>query len=336
MKVKKMILLATLTAAIGLSSSIASAEQTPVPVDLYYVSMHFTFDGKEYAPASSQKGFIYEGSSYVPLRFVSYALNKAVDWDQTTYTVTVRDPKQNEQVSIDEYKLNAQVRNNGDLKGPDVIEPTQVEAYFEHVNYVFDGKESAPPEDKPGIIMDGSLYVPIRFYSESVGREISWDQATYTVSANTKGNDSNAGKSQDTKTSEASGGKAGTGTNVPATGGTGNPVPGGGGTPLGPVTYDSIKAEADSQISALQSEASQYFYTLLYNYGQEPSQDATTKARYKAQGEAALAGYDSRFDAIMSNLSAKLTAGGYDTSIVQTYYSQYEDAKAIAKAAFGG
>ena len=49
-------------------SAQANAAQAPTDVDVYQIPMHFTFDGEEYAPPEGQQGFIYEGTTYVPIR----------------------------------------------------------------------------------------------------------------------------------------------------------------------------------------------------------------------------------------------------------------------------
>jgi hypothetical protein len=85
------------------------AEETSKQVEVYFVPMHFMFDSKELAPPSDQVGFIHEGRTYVPLRFISYALNKVVQWDGDTYSVSIAEPSEQEQASIDAYKLHREV-----------------------------------------------------------------------------------------------------------------------------------------------------------------------------------------------------------------------------------
>jgi len=57
--------------------------------------LQFVFDGGSVAPQvanGNPAGFICNGTSYVPLRFVADALGKQVGWDGATDTVTVSTP----------------------------------------------------------------------------------------------------------------------------------------------------------------------------------------------------------------------------------------------------
>lgn len=165
----------SLAVMMGISAQ-ASAAQAPLDVDVYQVPMHFTFDGKEYAPPEGQQGFIYEGTTYVPIRFISYSLDKAVNWDPNTYTVTIAEPKAADKINISEYKLNTQIYSKSTEKfNKSKLAPSNLKVYKEKINYVFDGVAKKPSDELPGYIVDGSLFVPIRFFSESVGKTINWD-----------------------------------------------------------------------------------------------------------------------------------------------------------------
>jgi hypothetical protein len=292
----------------------AHAEERPAQLDVYYLPMHFVFDGKEMAPPEGQKGFLYQDTTYVPLRFVSYALNKNVNWEADTYTVSVSEPSSSRDKSIiEDYNLN-RVVHDPDRTTIDwsSLTTTKIEAYLSKVNYLFDGKEKHPDEDKVGMIIEDSLYVPIRFLSESVGKEIGFDAATYTVTATTA---TTTGEHTGTETGTPEGTKGST----PITGGTGA------GTAQKP-TYDSLIQAAESQISTLKSSAESTFNGLVSRY--KAAKTAEEKGTLITEGVSTLSSYDNQFEAIMSDLSSKLSTNGYDTSIIQTYRTQYSDMKA--------
>ncbi|MEK8130975.1 peptidylprolyl isomerase [Paenibacillus filicis] len=71
-----------LTAAVGVSA--AGGQQ----IEVYAKKLRFMFDGKEKALAEGTP-FIYEGTTYVPLRFVSEALGKPVQYDGKRDTIWV-------------------------------------------------------------------------------------------------------------------------------------------------------------------------------------------------------------------------------------------------------
>ncbi|WP_284640120.1 peptidylprolyl isomerase [Paenibacillus silviterrae] len=77
-----------LTLGLAISGSVAYASGTQIEV--YFQNLKYMFDGIEKKPTAEQgAGFIYNGTTYVPLRFVSEALGKDVAWDGDTETIYV-------------------------------------------------------------------------------------------------------------------------------------------------------------------------------------------------------------------------------------------------------
>lgn len=56
----------------------------------------------------------------------------------------------------------------------------KIEVYFENLRYMFDGVEKKPTDAK-GFIYDGTTYVPLRFVSEALGKEVNWEDETKTI-----------------------------------------------------------------------------------------------------------------------------------------------------------
>ncbi|WP_432355342.1 stalk domain-containing protein [Sporosarcina sp. A2] len=61
-------------------------------IDVVWNVKAIKFDGVTKTP--SNKPFVYNGSTYVPLRFVAENLNKEVIWDKSTQSVLINTPKQ--------------------------------------------------------------------------------------------------------------------------------------------------------------------------------------------------------------------------------------------------
>ncbi len=60
-------------------------------IEVYFKKLNYVFNGVEKVPDSTGQGFIYKGTTYVPLRFISESLNKEVSWNGETGTIRVSD-----------------------------------------------------------------------------------------------------------------------------------------------------------------------------------------------------------------------------------------------------
>jgi uncharacterized protein YkwD len=91
---------------------------------------------------------IVNGSTFIPLRGVFENLGSEIGWDQSTKTVTI---------------------TRGD---------TEVKLTIGSKTAYINGKKTTLAI-APFIAPSGSTYVPLRFASESIGVDVSWDQANY-------------------------------------------------------------------------------------------------------------------------------------------------------------
>jgi hypothetical protein len=56
-----------------------------------------------------------------------------------------------------------------------------IDVYFRNIQYYFDGTNKQPSHDLQGFIYKDTTYVPLRFMSESLGKPVSWDDATSSI-----------------------------------------------------------------------------------------------------------------------------------------------------------
>ncbi|MCR8631563.1 copper amine oxidase N-terminal domain-containing protein [Paenibacillus radicis (ex Xue et al. 2023)] len=56
-----------------------------------------------------------------------------------------------------------------------------IDVYFRNIKYYFNGENKQPPQDLQGFIYKNTTYVPLRFLSESLGKPVSWDDATSSI-----------------------------------------------------------------------------------------------------------------------------------------------------------
>lgn len=57
---------------------------------------------------------------------------------------------------------------------------TTIEVFFNNIKIMVDGVEKQPAEGRP-FIYEGSTYVPLRFVSDALGKEVGWNEQTLTV-----------------------------------------------------------------------------------------------------------------------------------------------------------
>jgi hypothetical protein len=62
---------------------------------------------------------------------------------------------------------------------------SQIEVYFNDLKYMIDGVQKKPIVNQ-GFIHSGTTYVPLRFISEALGKEVSWEGETNTIWVGTK------------------------------------------------------------------------------------------------------------------------------------------------------
>lgn len=95
-KIKQNLKMLTAGAVLGgvLFSGVSYAASA-TNIDVYFQPLKYFFDGVEKKSPADQQGFIYQGTTYVPLRFVSEALGKEVGYDGPTSSIYVGKQKEN-------------------------------------------------------------------------------------------------------------------------------------------------------------------------------------------------------------------------------------------------
>ncbi|UFJ39284.1 copper amine oxidase N-terminal domain-containing protein [Brevibacillus humidisoli] len=101
-----------------------------------------TLDGKRLP----LQGEIHNGHTMVPLRSLSEVLGFRVTWEPADKQITLQSDSKVIQLRVDEHRVNV---NDHDLF-----------------------METAP------VMQDGTTLIPLRFVSNHLGMEVSWDEAT--------------------------------------------------------------------------------------------------------------------------------------------------------------
>lgn len=305
---------------VSTATTAPAAVKASAPVRVQNTDVAMLFDGVELQPPAGQYVFMYNNTTYVPLRFMSYALQKSVSWDAKNLKVTVAEPSSSELVVIKEYLMNATADAAFTQKN---IALNNVKA-----SYVFNGTAKALPAGQSSYLLNGSIYVPLRFLSESVGNSISWNPKTKTITANSK--EYEAGQASVKPTNDGSKPSASA---TPAPAATPEPSSGaaaggagsagaGGGTGSGKVSYESITSETEAKLSALQSQSTSALMSIAFEY--VAATDAVAKQSIKAKGIQQLASFTASFNSIIADAEQKLNNNGYSTDIIKQYRSEFE------------
>lgn len=307
------LLLIALLVAAPFHVSAASKPSSNV-VNIKTQNVNLNFDGQALKLPEGRYTFIYQDRTYVPIRYISYALLKHVGWDPKEHKVTVSEPTEDE---LTELKMELQLATSNDSNPREqaTIPFIKVEAKL-----VFDDIEKMLPADQSLFNYDGSIYVPVRFLSESVGTEIGWDPVTRTVigeSAAYRAKLDN--EEQDAETEEDAGSPKGDDDPIISPGAGG----GGGGTPIvkPTPTYEQITASAEASMASLHSSCEAALFSLVPDY---LDADEAGQASIRAQALQEIDNCTAQFNSILANTSAELTANGYDTAIIEEYRAEFQ------------
>lgn len=290
----------------SLLATVASAATQTIKATTQPIKLQF--DGQSLQLPDGQYSFVYQGRTYVPIRYISYALQKTVNWDGAKATIT--EPTEKELASL---KKQLQAGASSSQKPQASIEITikPVKA-----SLVFDGKTAALPAGQSLYGFKGSIYAPLRFLSESVGTQINFDPVTKMVSGESAAYRSEQGAGVVLPGTGGAGetgnaGTGGAGTGAGGTGGTG----GAGGGAVKP-TFEQITADTEKRLAALQKSCEATLWDIASEYLSAKDEN---KASIKERGLQELNNCSASFETIMSDTSSQLTANGYSTAVIATY-----------------
>ncbi|MBE6914134.1 MAG: hypothetical protein E7472_04245 [Ruminococcaceae bacterium] len=171
-RICSLILILCLLLATGASASAASGTEE---VTVRYRGIRIEVDGETLNPCdangNSTEPFIYNGSTYLPVRAVASALGLNVAWDEATSTVTL---------------TSGGTVNLGSGEPASSSNSAAAQITYRNIRIVIDGKVITPCDvtGKPTepFIYNGSTYLPVRAVASALGLDVAWDEATSTVS----------------------------------------------------------------------------------------------------------------------------------------------------------
>ena len=174
-KLRKLFTLA-LTLAIAISLTVPALASTGTSkVTANYMGISIVVDGKTVIPSDGAghniEPFAISGSTYLPVRAVANALGLDVDWDVATKTVILK---------------TGGTPDLGSGTAPKTTGSKEVTISTMDIKITLDGTLVTPLDGagKPvePFALNGTTYLPVRAVANALGVEITWDDATKTVS----------------------------------------------------------------------------------------------------------------------------------------------------------
>ncbi|MGN7455601.1 copper amine oxidase N-terminal domain-containing protein [Paenibacillus pasadenensis] len=307
--------IAVLAALLGFIAQPFSAQAAASQATTQSVAFETIFDGRTLEMPHGQYLFSHQGTSYVPIRYIAYGLLQSVQWNASTATVSVSKPTDKELVVLREYFLNA----IGASGTPASIGNQKLTIKPAKVSFVFYGAKKQLPAGQTAYMLNNSLYVPIRFMSESTGMNVKWDSSSKRITITSPASVQPKEPEPGNPASENAAGSDNSGA-----GGNTSGVAQGGGIVIPSVpTYEDVKFRADAKLQTLYMNAKTTFLKLGQQY--VDTSDKSKRAALKKQGEDSLTSFTSQFDSLVSQVEAELTKYGYSTSIIQEYRQKFNE-----------
>lgn len=160
------------------SGSSSGTSVNPNTKTISYPGISFTIDGEYFKPinedAEEVEAFVYEGTTYLPVRGIAYALGLKVSWDSGNNRINL------ESGGTVLYNTG---KNTAEARKKTVIMPTVSRSIY------LDG-EKVELKDVYGravnvFSLDGTTYVPVRAIANALGLSVIWDDTTKTVNLKT-------------------------------------------------------------------------------------------------------------------------------------------------------
>ncbi|MCY9696428.1 stalk domain-containing protein [Paenibacillus alginolyticus] len=89
-----------------LFSGVGYAATTLTSINVAFMPLKYFFEGVEKPGPSDQQGFIYNGTTYVPLRYMAETLNKKVGWDGKTSSIYIGKQPEGTTTYLEELKAH--------------------------------------------------------------------------------------------------------------------------------------------------------------------------------------------------------------------------------------
>ncbi|MCI3919926.1 stalk domain-containing protein [Paenibacillus sp. TRM 82003] len=118
-------------------SGVSFAANSASSIEVNFLPLKYFFDGTEKLAPKAQQGFVYNGTTYVPLRFIAEALGKEVGWDGKTSSIFVGEQPEGTAVHLDSLEPHTTKDGFNPFKDSQQLETNMNEKYLR--SFVFYG-----------------------------------------------------------------------------------------------------------------------------------------------------------------------------------------------------
>ena len=172
-----LVTMALLTGSLTFSAFGATSVKAQLTPDFTIV-----VDGTErtFYSATGQEAhpIVYNGTTYLPLRAIGELMGKNVNWDQSTLTVTISGTRNTSDVVGTPDKNPKSQSITAEIRDDFTIVVDGVTQKFTDAN----GNVAYP------MLYNGSTYLPLRSVGKLMGKAVSWDSKTETITLSGKNN----------------------------------------------------------------------------------------------------------------------------------------------------
>lgn len=192
-KITKVVLILILLLSLGINVYAASGSER---VTIFFNNIKVILNGHELELRDSNgntvEPFIIEGTTYLPVRAISEALDLPVEWDKSANSVVLGTKPDNYVTSLAESEsetIIGYVNESKDVVYADTGSKS-VDVFFNNIKVILNGHELELKDGNGNtvepFILDGTTYLPVRAISEALDLSVEWDKSANNVVLGTK------------------------------------------------------------------------------------------------------------------------------------------------------
>jgi len=158
----------------GMLFSGVSYAASATSINVNFLPLKYFFDGVEKKAPQDQQGFVYQGTTYVPLRFAAEALGKKVSYEGKTTSVYVGKQPEGQKTFLDDLKPLSTYQRYSGFSSDDEFKSNAGSAFTHNIYYASSSIDTLQQE----FLLDGyyttfeAMLAPHEAWSEGLSENI--------------------------------------------------------------------------------------------------------------------------------------------------------------------